>query len=71
MSDAELELAKRVEQIGHLEAQLWDLRGEVSRLRRHRGTLTGLVRGALNDNAVRGDYAELARGALAAIDAER
>lgn len=71
MDDPELELAKRVTQAGHLEAQLWDARAEIARLRRHRGTLTGLVRGALNDDAVRGDYAELARGALAAIDAER
>ncbi len=49
----EVEIAKRVAQVGALEEQL-------ARTRRHRGELTGWLRGAIADGALRDDYRDLA-----------
>lgn len=61
--DADALLARSVTQCGHLEEQL-------ARTRRHRGELTGLLRGAIADGALRDDYRDLAQRTLDRLRAE-
>lgn len=64
------EIAKRVAQCGELEARVWELREELARAKRHRGAAVGLLRGALKDGALSGDYADLAARVLEQADAQ-
>lgn len=64
------EIARRTVQCGVLEARVWELRAELARAQRHRGALTGLLRGALKDGALAGDYVELAQRVLEQIGAQ-
>ena len=65
----DVEIAKRVAQCGVLEDQLWSLREQLARAQRHRGAAVGLLRGALKDGALSGDYADLAARVLEQADA--
>lgn len=76
MSSHEDELERRdiriaKAQTGVLENQLWSLREQLARAQRDRGALSGLVRAALRDTAISGQYADLARRVLAEVDAHR
>lgn len=64
------EIAKRVAQCGVLEARVWELHEELARAQRHRGAAIGLLRGALKDGALSGDYAELAARVVEQADAQ-
>lgn len=61
--DVDALLARSVTQCGRLEEQL-------ARARRHRGELTGLLRGAIADGALRDDYRTLAERTLERLRAE-
>lgn len=61
--DVDALLARSVAQCGHLDEQL-------ARVRRHRGELTGLLRGAIADGALRDDYRDLAERTLDRLRAE-
>ena len=71
MTDLEAEVAKRVAQAGHLEAQLWAARADCARARRHRGELVGLLVGALADDALSPAYRDLARRTINRIERDR
>ena len=62
-----LELAAR---IVVLEQRVWELREELARAQRHRGAAVGLLRGALKDGALAGDYADLAERVVEQADAQ-
>ena len=64
------EIAKRVAQCGVLEARVWELHEELARAQRHRGAAIGLLRGALKDGALSGDYADLAARVVEQADAQ-
>lgn len=70
MTDPDAEIAKRVAQIAHLEERLWAAREAAARAQRHRGELTGLLRGALDDGAIAPAYHDLARRTLDRIRTE-
>lgn len=70
MTDLEAEVAKRVAQAGHLEAQLWAARADCARARRHRGELVGLLVGALADDALTPVYRDLAERVLGDLQNE-
>lgn len=65
----DIRIAKLAAQTGVLEDQLWSLREQLARAQRDRGALSGLVRGALKDGALSGDYADLAARVLEQADA--
>lgn len=65
----DVEIAKRVAQTGVLEDQLWSLREQLAATQRDRGALSGLLRGALKDCALAGQYVDLAERVLAELDA--
>lgn len=67
----DIRIAKLAAQTGVLENQLWSLREQLARAQRDRGALSGLVRAALRDTAISGQYADLARRVLAEVDAHR
>ena len=71
MTDPEAEVAKRVVQCGHLEAQLWTARAAAAKAQRHRGELVGLIVGALADDALTPEYRDLARRTVERIASER
>lgn len=62
------EIAKRVAQCGVLEARVWELHEELARAQRHRGAAVGLLRGAVKDGALSGEYVDLAAKVLLVID---
>lgn len=64
-----IEIARKTVQVGVLEARVWELREELARAQRHRGAAVGLLRGALKDGALSGDYADLAARVLEQADA--
>ena len=65
----DIRIAKLAAQTGVLEDQLWSLREQLARAQRDRGALSGLVRGALKDDALSGAYLDLAERVLGEIDA--
>lgn len=65
----DIRIAKLAAQTGVLEDQLWSLREQLARAQRHRGAAVGLLRGALKDGALSGDYADLAARVLEQADA--
>lgn len=70
-ADPDAQIAKLVVQCGNLEARIWELRSELARVQRHRGALSGLLRGALKDGALAGEYVELAARVLEQDDADQ
>jgi hypothetical protein len=60
----DIEIARKTVQVGVLEARVWELREELARAKRHRGAAVGLLRGAVKDGALTGDYADLATRVL-------
>lgn len=71
MDDRDVRIAKLTTKVGDLEARIWELREQLARAQRDRGALSGLVRAALRDTAISGQYADLARRVLAEVDAHR
>ena len=66
----DVEIARKTVQVGVLEQRVWELREELARAQRHRGAAVGLLRGALKDGALAGDYADLAERVVEQADAQ-
>lgn len=64
----DVEIARKTVQVGVLEARVWELREQLARAQRHRGAAVGLLRGAVKDGALSGEYADLAQKVLLAAD---
>ena len=64
----DIEIARKTVQVGVLEARVWELREELARSQRHRGAAVGLLRGAVKDGALSGEYVDLAAKVLLVID---
>lgn len=78
MTDPVVEVARKTTQVGVLEARIAELkaeldgeRAECARKARHVGTLRGLLKGALRENALSPEYRALAETAMARLDGER
>jgi len=64
----DVEIARKTVQVGVLEARVWELRQELARSQRHRGAAVGLLRGAVKDGALSGEYVDLAAKVLLVVD---
>ncbi len=64
----DVEIARKTVQVGVLEARVWELREQLARAQRHRGAAVGLLRGAVKDGALSGDYVDLAAKVLLVVD---